>query len=136
MMLGLVDIKGLLGSVLIEGELDGCRDCFADIGGASLGNEEGWLETEGNPLGISLGAADFKRRMLGLLLMLVLIEGESDDCRDGFFDLDGASLGNEKGWLEPKGNPLGMRLCSVEIKRPHAWLVAWASADQRWIRRL
>ena len=45
MRLGLVDIKRLLGSVLIEGEPDGCKDCFADIDGASFGNEEGRLET-------------------------------------------------------------------------------------------
>ena len=87
-------------SVLIEGKQDGCRDVFFDIDGAPLGNEEGWLETEGNLFGIILDAADSKGCMLGLLLGSLLIEGESDSCRDGFFDIDGESLGDEEDWLE------------------------------------
>ena len=41
-----------------------------------------------------LGSVDTKGHMLGLLIGSVLIEGEPDGCRDGFFDIDGASLGN------------------------------------------
>ena len=48
---------------------------------------------------------DTEGSMLGLLLGSVLIKGESDGCRDGFFDVDGASLGNEEGWLEIEGSP-------------------------------
>ena len=42
-----------------------------------------------------LGAADSEGHILGLLFGPVLMESEADGCRDGFFDIDGASLGNE-----------------------------------------
>ena len=45
---------------------------------------------------------DIEGRMLGLLLVPVLIDGDSGGCRDGFADIDGASLDSEEGWLKQK----------------------------------
>ena len=83
--------------MLIEGESDNCTGCFFDLDGASLGNEEGWLEAEFSPLGTRLGSVDIEGRILSLLLEPVLIEGEPDGCRDCFAAIDVASLGDEEG---------------------------------------
>ena len=83
-----------------------------------VGNVDGLIDREGKSLGIWLGvgAGDMEGRKLGLPLGQVLTDGEAVCSVEGYLDTLGGSVGNDNGWLETDGTPLGRWLGALEIE--------------------
>jgi len=64
-----------LGRVLIDGLSVGCTDGLDVTEGFWLSDEEGWLEIEGDTLGIGLGLVDIEGSLLGRKDGITLVDG-------------------------------------------------------------